>query len=226
MSIGGGSNKSTSTSGSTAQSNNSSAASSFVNPTQLPYLAQMYQQAQQFANPGGAQRAVGGVANRLDAGFQTATRNLTGLTDPSAQIRAQTSSLKSGLGSLFRDEINPALETSAIAAGGLGGGRQGVAQGVATGQLADAFTQGVGDIVAGANNTAIGAAGQLPQLSQGWLQSVLAGQTGGLDVMGRLASILGSPTILNRSTSGGQSLATTGSSTKSGGKNFSLGFEF
>jgi hypothetical protein len=39
------------------------------------------------------------------------------------------------IGEQFREQIMPALSSDAIAAGGLGGGRQGVAEGVAAGQL-------------------------------------------------------------------------------------------
>lgn len=104
---------------------------------------------------------------------QPALTTLAGLMDSRGQIAAQSASLKSGLGELFSEEINPALKGNAIAAGGFGGGRQGVAQGQAAGELMDSYTQGLGDITAGANAQAAAAAQGYSGILEGLRSSVL-----------------------------------------------------
>jgi len=55
--------------------------------------------------------------------------------------------LQSDLGNLFREELQPAISSTAIAGRGLGGGRQGVAEGEAIGRLGREFVRGRNDIV-------------------------------------------------------------------------------
>lgn len=233
MSIGGDSSSTRSTSGNSSTSQNASRnvsnSDSFVDPNQSPFLRGLYGLSSGFANPQGQQGAAAQAGYVNNPALQRSITGISALTDPNAQIAAQTKSLQSGLGRLFREEINPGIESSAISAGGLGGGRQGVAQGVATGQLASAYTEGVGDIVARANQTATSAGAILPQLTQSLLQSRLAPQTAGMDVLGQLSQILGSPTVLQRSradaTASGSSAAQSSTDSKSGssGFNASLG---
>lgn len=99
---------------------------------------------------------LGSVQNGMKA-QQGNLDTLQRLGNPTGQIAAQSRSLRSGLKEQFAEEINPAISGSAIAAGGFGGGRQGVAQGQAAGEIADAYTQGLGQITADANNLALGA---------------------------------------------------------------------
>jgi len=221
MSIGGNSSKQKSSS--TQQSQNQSASQSFVDPSQSPFLRGLYGLSSGFTNPFAQQTAAAQAGAFANPALQGAVSNLGAMTNPQAQIDAQTSSLQSGLGRLFREEINPQLTSDAILAGGLGGGRQGVAQGVAAGQLASAYTEGVGDIVARANQNATAAAGILPGVTQGLLQSRLAPQTAGLDVLAQLSGILGSPTILQRTQASGSSGSAVSSSGKSAGFNLGLG---
>ena len=214
----------------------------FVDPNQQGYLDQLRGGAFGVGDASAQQGVALGAAQQNQPGLTNAMGTAAGLMDPSAQIEAQSAALQSGLGSLFRNEINPGIESEAIAAGGLGGGRQGVAQGVAAGQLGDAFTQGYGDIVGRANQQALGAAGMMPGLANANMQNALQPMMAGLDIQSQLANILGGPTILSRNTSraggasnqysrsGSQSTALgqsnsqsrTKGKTKSGGFGFSL----
>ncbi len=187
----------------------------FVDPSQQPF--------QNFLrNAGTAQVGVGagvvGAAAGLGAGninaAQTANR---ALFDPGAQIKAQTDSLRFGLGKLFTDEINPAIENAAIASGGFGGGRQGVAQGVAAGQLGNAFTQGLGDITARANAQAQVAIGAAPGLAQAGVGAAAAPSQFGFDQLGQFAQLLGAPTVL----AAGETFGSTGSVSAGGSQSVS-----
>lgn len=128
------------------------------------------------------------------------------LTDTSARD-AQLGALKSGLGELFRDEINPAITSRAVAGGTLGGGRQGVAQGVAAGKLGQAYQQGAASIFASdqaqrdaAAGTLIGGRNQAAGVGASLIPSLLgtaqAGLGAPLSPYAALSSILGGPTVL------------------------------
>ena len=176
-----------------------SQSNSFVNPMQIPFLQNLYSS---------ASSAVTGVGNPFDMSavqpmFDAAGEALTGLADPSAQIATQTEALSGALGNLFRNEINPAIESGAIAAGGFGGGRQGVAQGVAAGEIADAMTAGVADITGRANQQAMGAAMGLGNLGQSLFNMQGQANMGELAPLQVLAQIIGNPTVLQSSTSSG-----------------------
>lgn len=189
------------------KSKQSSEQSSKVWKLQAPFLEDLYQAGSDIALPGAgaAQTDAGALGQQFAPGMLNAFNNVSGLTDPTAQITAMSNSLQAGLGDLFRNQINPAIEGSAINTGGFGGGRMGVAQGVATGQLANAFTQGYGDIVADANRQSMGAAGMLPGLAMGAIDNSMAGSNAGLDILQRLGAILGNPTVLSRGSSSGKS---------------------
>ena len=184
--------------------------STFVDPSQQPFQAFLRNAGQQQVGVGAG--AVGAAASTGAGNINAAQRANRRLLDPSRQIRAQTDSLRSGLGRLFSDEINPAIENAAIASGGFGGGRQGVAQGVAAGQLGDAFTQGLGDITARANAQAQVAIGAAPGLAQAGVGAAAAPSQFGFDQLGQFAGLVGAPTILST----GETFGTTGS-TSSGG---------
>ena len=171
----------------------------YVLKQQLPFLENLWGQAQDVAVPTAAGQLLAQLTPGIGQGLQGAFNTMSGLTDPQAQIDAQSASLQSGLGQLFREQINPAIESNAISAGGLGGGRQGVAQGVATGQLANAFTQGYGDIVSRANQQSLTAGAMLPGMGQAMTDNALAPQMGQFEPLAMLAQILGSPTVLTKS---------------------------
>jgi hypothetical protein len=203
---------------------------SFIDPVQGGYLQDMWRQASGAADAAGARRAASGAAAGAQPYLQGAMNSTAQMMDPSRQIAAQSGSLRAGLGRMFRDEINPAIRSDAISAGGFGGGRQGVAQGVATGQLADAYTQGYGDIVAGARGQALQAAGMMPGLADARYQMAMRPYGAGMDQLSQLASILGGPAILNMGRTGsstvGQSLSRAASESRGGSKASEAKFGF
>jgi hypothetical protein len=204
-----------------------SQSNSFIDPTQQGFLNSLFGNSQGIAGSGGEAVARGNTAGEQNQGLLDAgMTGLLGQLDPSAQIAQQTDALSSGLGNLFRNEINPTIESNAIAGGGLGGGRQGVAQGVASGQIADAFTQGLAQITGQANQQAQGAASLIPGLAQANIGNANAGQGAGLDIMSQLASILGGPTVLNQSDSRSRALGQSKARGSSGSESASFGFSF
>lgn len=133
------------------------------------------------------------------------------LTDTTVRD-AQLGALQSGLGSLFRDELNPAISSKAVAAGQLGGGRQGVAQGVAVGKIANQYQQGAAAILGQDQAQRDQAASALMQgrtQAAGTALSAIPGLLGvaqaGLgapqSIYQALAGILGGPTVLGSSSS-------------------------
>lgn len=132
---------------------------------------------------------------------------------------AQLGALSSGLGALFRDELNPAITSHAVATGTLGGGRQGVAQGIAAGKIAQQYQQGAADIISKdqlARDTAAGQLGQLgiARASTGFagLDSLLgiasAGLNGSLAPYSTLSQIFGGPLALTTAISSQQQQST------------------
>jgi hypothetical protein len=147
-----------------------------------------------------------------------------GPNDPALQ--AQLEALKSGLGSLFNDELNPAIRSDGVATGTLGGGGNGVAQGVAAGKVSDAYQQGAASLLAssqqqrdalalGANANATTAAtagiaglpallgisqakASAPLLSQSLLQQILGGPTTLTNATGTSVSNQGQSSIQGR----------------------------
>jgi hypothetical protein len=133
------------------------------------------------------------------------------LTDDTAQ-NAQLDALSTGLGNLFKTQLNPAITGDAVAAGQLGGSRQGVAQGVAAGQIAQQYASGAASIIgtnqaqkdAAATNLISGenqAAGVGVSALTPLLNTATAGSTAALAPYGALASILGPATTLTSATS-------------------------
>lgn len=142
------------------------------------------------------------------AGVDYLERRLTG--DNNEVLNAQIGAIGEDLGSFFRDEINPTITGNAVAAGALGGGRQGVAQGSAVSDILKEFSTQAANLRAqditnrdaaalgllGAQNanaqTGVSAIGQL---------SGLTSDTAALDPYSQLAQILGAPTVLTESES-------------------------
>lgn len=190
------------------QSVSTSQSGTYLDMNQYAYLGSLYDQAFGATNTAGAQQAAQQASGFTAPALTTGLAGLTSLTDPTSQIQAQEQALATGLGNLFSQEINPAIESGAIATGGFGGGRQGVAQGVAAGQIADAYTTGLADITAQANQTALAASGMMPALTDSLYSTFLNPQLAAFDPLVQLAGILGAPTILSQmssqSTSSGQ----------------------
>lgn len=221
MGFGGGSSSGSSSSESDSLSAN--IAQSYVDPGQRPFLQALYGASADVTDPRGAAKAgVEATAYSLPR-IQQAFDSISALTDPTGQIAAQEAALSQGLGRFFREEINPEISRGALAAGQSGGARQGVAQGVAAGQLADAFTQGRGDIVARANQTALGASAVIPTMAQTLYDTSLAPSSAGLDPLAQLAEILGGPTVLQ--TAIGQSASRQRSRATEQSSRFSFGFD-
>lgn len=217
-----GANQSTSRRTDSRLATSASDSRSFIDPLQQGYLANLFGQSAGWANPAAtSQAAYRGSAATMPS-LDMAMRGAAGLTDPGAQIAAQSQSLQAGLGQLFSEQINPAITSNAIAAGGLGGGRQGVAQGVAAGQLGQAYTQGLGDIVARANQTALGAATALPGIADARYRAEVQPTVAGLDPLARLSQILGAPTILQTSSSRAEDRARSSTRSQSAGFEFGL----
>lgn len=200
---------------STSFGQNQSTSGSYIDPTQGGFLQNLWGQASGLADPQGVQANIQNTLGQIMPGLQGTFQNLQGLTDPSQTIATQSQALQQGLGNLFNNEILPGIKGDAIASGGFGGGRQGVAEGVATGQLANSFTSGLADITSAANSQALQASQQLGTLGQGIMGLSQAGQTAGMDILSQLAGILGGPTVLQQSesagTTGSQSTGLTGS---------------
>jgi hypothetical protein len=152
---------------------------------------------------------------------------------------AQLDALKSGLGDLFRDELNPAITDAGVASGTLGGGRQGVAQGVAAGKIAQQYQTGAAQIMANSqaardaaatnlNNSSIAAAGT-GLGSLGSLFSLLqSGANAGIAPYLMLAQIMGGPTTLTQSqgTSFGDSSSSSYDSSQSSSSSHSTSLNF
>ena len=127
-------------------------------------------------------------------------------------LEQQISQLQQDTGRLFREELNPAITSRAVAGGTYGVGRQGVAQGLASESAARVFTQGAtalraGDIASrdavaqsiatNSLNSASTGLGALPSL----LNILQQGSNAELGVYQNLSSILGGPTTLTQSDS-------------------------
>lgn len=142
-----------------------------------------------------------------DVGSQFLADRLNGSNDV---LNAQLGQLQGDIGQLFREELNPAITSEAVAGGQLGGGRQGVAQGKALDASADAFARGATELRTAdqAQRDAI-ASGVADRNIQG-TQVGLAGLPGLLEIVGGginaqtmplefLASILGPQQALTES---------------------------
>ena len=172
-------------------------ARSFIDPVQEQHLQGLWNRGSGLAQQGRAAGAARRASRQNRGHIRQAQNTASAIADPTAQIEAQAGSLATGLGNLFQNQIMPGIQSDAIAAGGFGGGRQGVAEGVAAGQLGNAYAQGLGDITANANQQALQAAGMSPALGQANIANRVSPFTAGFEPLQRLAAILGSPTVLN-----------------------------
>lgn len=161
----------------------------------------------------------GQAASLFDAGGQflqqlqggTGTDYLANrLTSPSSVVNEQIGLLGEDIGAFLRNEINPTLVSNAIKAGGLGGGRQGVAQGIASQAALQQFQRGAAGIRAQDQAQRDAIAGQLAGLQQqgaatglgalgGLYDLATAGVGAELAPYQMLAQILGGPTVLTQS---------------------------
>lgn len=127
-------------------------------------------------------------------------------------LQEQIDALGADIGKFFREQVNPAITSEAVAGGALGGGRQGVAQGMAAEAAAEEFQRGALGLRAAdiaARDAAAGTLGQQRIAAAGTGLASLPG-LGGIAQLGfgaelapyqALASILGGPTTLTQSQS-------------------------
>lgn len=171
------------------------------------------------------------------------------ISGESPVLDEQIAALGDDLGQFFREEINPAITSEAVAGGALGGGRQGVAQGAASAAVGREFQRGATALRSqdiAARDAAAAALGQQRTTAAGTglaalpgLQGIAeAGFSADLAPYAALASILGGPTVLTQAESSqfataedfarafsesfGFSQSQTQSTSKA--KDFSLGF--
>jgi len=129
--------------------------------------------------------------------------NLQGLaTGGQDYSQGMIDNLSQSLGQFYREQLLPGISSGAQMAGGLGGGRQGIAQGLAGGRVAQAFGQGVNDIMFQQQGNQINAANLYGNLMNQGIQSGVQNlgfqQNLALQPWSVLASILGtSPGTLN-----------------------------
>lgn len=127
-------------------------------------------------------------------------------------LQEQIDALGADIGEFFREEINPAITSEAVAGGVLGGGRQGVAQGAAAEAAAEEFSRGVTRLRASdiaARDAAARALGEQRISAAGTGLAALPALGGiadlgfgaELDPFTQLAAILGGPTTLTESES-------------------------
>lgn len=142
------------------------------------------------------------------AGEDYLTRRLEG--DGGDVLNAQIDAVGKDLGRFFNDTLNPAITGSAVAAGQLGGGRQGVAQGAAMSSILEEFATQSANLraadIAQRDTAALGlldrrnaagatALGALPNLA------AIGGSNPSLDVYSQLSDIFGGPVVTNEASS-------------------------
>lgn len=131
------------------------------------------------------------------------------LTDTSSRD-AQLDVLQTRMGTLFNEELNPAITARHVAGGTLGGSRQGVAQAQAVGRVQREFAAGASDIISRDQAAKDAAAVQLMtgktaaasaglNALPGMLSLAQAGLGAEMSPYAALASIVGGPTVLSES---------------------------
>lgn len=158
------------------------------------------------------------------------------LSSDNPVVEEQIAQLRTDTGRLFREELNPAITSRAVAGGTYGGGRQGVAQGLAAESAARLFTEGstairaqdsasrdaIAQSVATNSLTAASTGlGALPSL----LQLLERGNNAELGVYGQLSSILGGPTTLTTAQSLAKAFGEQTSESSGSGRSSSWNFD-
>jgi hypothetical protein len=169
---------------------------------------------------GGAARQLftGGTGFLEQLGGGADTQYLESRLGENPQLQEQIGQLGTDIGDFFRTQVNPTITGNAVAAGALGGGRQGVAQGAAANAAAKQFASGASqlraadlasrDAAAATLGTsrisaATGALSQLP----GLFGIAQGGANAPLSPYAALASILGGPTVLSQSQATSEDIA-------------------
>ena len=195
MSVGGGK----------SESKQSSSSNSFIDPSQLGYLQQMWGNASGQVAGGLGQGGFGQAQQFVNQiGNNPFQQNLMQFAQPNNEmVQGNIDMLGQNLSDQFNNTIMPGIQSNAIGAGALGGGRQGVAQGIAAQGVSNAFAQGSQGIM----NNAYNQANQASQFGSNFnTQQAMAGLSGlgqfqqqQFAPMDFLSSILGNPAILSQS---------------------------
>ena len=238
---------------SSQQSWNQSQGNTFVDPSQSPFFSFLRQQAQGVAQgqmgPGGQGDVASQLAAMLGGQGQGFLSQLQGvgqgtlpgsgfleqrLSQQNPFLNEQISQLGQDIGQQFRESILPGIRGNALAVGGLGGGRAGVAEGLAAQGAQQAFGQQAANLRFQDVGLRQAAAGQLQNagLQQMGLQGQAASQglssLGGLMNLGmspfgaqfgplaQFAALLGPQNILSQQNSFGSSFG------RSSGTNFGI----
>jgi hypothetical protein len=173
--------------------------------------ANMAQDTSQFT--GQNQQAIGAMQGQMGQMQQIGQTGgqIAQFANPNNQlVQDQIGNLGQSLGDFYSQQLNPAIRGSAVAAGGLGGGRQQVAQGMAAQDVGNQFRQGVTAIQANAYGQAQNAAGMADQnrfqAGQGMGQLGQSMNNLGMSNLNapwmgaqNMAGLLGSPTVLGQS---------------------------
>ena len=131
------------------------------------------------------------------------------LTGANPQVDEQIDLLGEDIGGFLRNEVNPMLTSNAVRAGGLGGGRQGVAQGRASAAALEQFQRGASGIRTADLAARDQAAAQLGGLTNqaagtglGSLGAMLglgeSGANAALSPYMALSQVMGGPTVLTQ----------------------------
>ncbi len=175
---------------------------------QLDALLKLYSGAEgATAQAAGMVPALQGQAAQLFTGGAGFLDNLMGAGSNGA-VSAQEQALQTQLGQQFQSELG-GIRNSGVAAGTLGGGREGVAEGLAMQGSQNALASGVAQILGQQRTSQIDAAsaglGALPGLAN----VAGTGLNATLAPYATLAQIIGSPTVLASSEQGSQNTATS-----------------
>jgi hypothetical protein len=205
-------------------SKSKSSSSSFVDPSQQPFLdflrntgQSLYGQngagAQNFASQQGQALFNQGLGYANQAVSNPFLSSLQQMAQPGGNqqlIGQQIGQLGADLGRNFQQNLMPGIRRDAIGLGGFGGTRQGVAEGIAAQGTQDAFARGATQIygqnaqmaqdagIAGGNLLGQGALGAMGGLG-GLFELGLGQYTGGFAPLNNLAAIIGGPTVLDQS---------------------------
>ena len=201
-------------SGSFQESRSESQNSTYVDPVQQNYLRGLYRQGQGIVNQQLDPNAQQGFAlqDQLYGQGQQAQGNLlqAGNVNNNPVLGGQIDQLSTQLNRNFNEQINPTITGEAINAGGLGGGRQGVAQGIAARGTQEAIAQGTSALQSNAYNQSLqanqSAVGNLGQL----FQTGTSGFANQFAPLQQQAGILGRPTVLGQGTSSSKTSAGSG----------------
>ena len=204
---------------STTASDQMSQSQTFVDEAQKPFLQGLYKQG---AGAAGMDTGAAGVNRGVMGDLMSDFKGLSGLTDVKANVQSGKDALSAGLRDTFAKTIMPGIKSNALATGGFGGGRQGVAEGTAAGGIASAFTQGLADIRERAQTMALNATGQRSGLAAGMTSQAGAPANARMNQLMQYAGLLGGPTILSEGTSSGRTRGSSASTAtgRSGSSSF------